>query len=108
MSRGRNHTANVRAASTAATGRVKNAAKPPSDLMTTRRSSLEHAAQHDAEDRRRDREAVVLEHVGRDAATSITVDVERVLLIANEPTTQNSMMTGIRTLRGTLRICLRP
>jgi hypothetical protein len=28
-----------------------------------------------------------------------------VLLIANEPTTQKSMITGISTVRGTLRIC---
>ena len=38
-------------------------------------------------------------------ATSITVTSNAVLLIANEPTTQNSMITGINTVRGTLRIC---
>ena len=38
--------------------------------------------------------------------TSITVTSKAVLLMANEPTTQNSMITGINTVRGTRRICL--
>src|SRR5437899_1271254 len=38
-------------------------------------------------------------------ATSITVTSNGVLLIANDPTTQKSMITGMSTERGTFRIC---
>ncbi len=65
---------------------------------------LEHAAQHDTENRRRDRYAVLLEHES-DHAITITATSNGVLLIANAPTTQNSMIIGISTLRGTFRIC---
>ena len=39
-------------------------------------------------------------------AITITITSKAVLLIANAPTTQNSMITGINTLRGTWRILL--
>src|SRR2546430_13125878 len=36
---------------------------------------------------------------------ALPISSNAVLLIAKEPTTQNNMITGINTARGTLRIC---
>ena len=108
---GHSQTTIVRIPSPAAIGRSKKPSKRPSALIIeVMKFSSSIVAEHDAEDRRRDREAVLLHEVRRARPnTSMTPTLEQTeLLIANAPTMQNSRMIGISTLRGTRRMLLAP
>src|SRR4029453_7817083 len=106
MSSGRNQTASVSTASVAATGRAKNADNSPSDLiMDVMKFSSSMPPRTTPGTPGAIGKPFSSSTNAITPATSITVTSNAVLLMANDPTTQKSMMTGISTVRGTLRIC---